>query len=128
MPLVGRYADAWNAPIGLTPEDITDRLAIAREECKRVGRPSCDIEVSAFLVLYSISDVPLAGPVFRLGARVIAGDRVQRSMLAGSPAGIRKKIQSYVDVGVTHVIMNIQPPYDPGLLRRFAAEVMPSFR
>jgi alkanesulfonate monooxygenase SsuD/methylene tetrahydromethanopterin reductase-like flavin-dependent oxidoreductase (luciferase family) len=128
MPLVGRYADGWNAPIGLTPEDIAGRLAIAREACRRAGRPSCDLEVSAFLVLYSITDVPLAGPVSRLAARLIAGERVQRSLLAGSPEGIRRKIQSYVDVGVRHVIMNVQPPYDPALLRRFAGEVMPAFR
>jgi F420-dependent oxidoreductase-like protein len=128
VPLVGRYADGWNAPIGLTPEDITKRITIIREECQRVGRASCDVEVSAFLILYSISDVPLAGPVLRLGARMIAGERVQRSILAGSPDDIRKKIQTYVDVGVTHIIMNVQPPYDGKLLRRFASEVMPSFR
>jgi F420-dependent oxidoreductase-like protein len=128
MPLVGRYADGWNAPIGLTPEDITNRMTIVRAECERAKRPSCDVEVSAFLVLYSITDVPLAGPVSRLAARMIAGDRVQRSLLAGSPDAIRRKIQTYVDVGVRHVIMNVQPPYDPGLLRRFASEVMPAFR
>jgi F420-dependent oxidoreductase-like protein len=128
MPLVGRYADGWNAPIGLGPEDIAKRTAIIRDECKRAGRASCDVEVSAFLVLYSITDVPLAGPVLRLGARMIAGERVQKSVLAGSPDEIRKKIQSYVDVGVTHIIMNIQPKYERQLLERFAADVMPSFR
>jgi F420-dependent oxidoreductase-like protein len=128
MPLVGRYADGWNAPIGLTPEDITRRMAIVRDACAKAGRPSCDIEVSAFLVLYSITDVPLAGPVSGLAARFIAGDRVQRSLLAGSPERIRQKIQGYVDAGVTHIIMNVQPPYDPALLRRFASEVMPTFR
>jgi F420-dependent oxidoreductase-like protein len=128
MPLVGRYADGWNAPLGLTPDDIRDRMTIVRDECTRAGRPSCDIEVSAFLVLYSISDVPLAGPVSRLGARLIAGDRAQRALLAGSASSIRDKIQTYVDAGVSHIIMNIQPPYDPALLRRFANEVMPGFR
>jgi F420-dependent oxidoreductase-like protein len=128
MPLVGRYADGWNAPLGLTPEDITKRLVIVRDECKRAGRQSCDLEVSAFLVLYSISDVPLAGAVSGLAARMIAGERAQRALLAGSPAAIREKIQTYVDAGVSHIIMNVQPPYDPALLRRFASEVMPSFR
>lgn len=128
VPLVGRYGDAWNAPIGLSPEDIQERMKIIQRECDRVGRKPCDIEVSAFLVLYSISDVPLAGPVLRLGARMIAGERVQRSLLAGTPDEIAKKIQSFVDVGVHHIIMNIQPKYDPALLRRFATEVMPRFR
>jgi F420-dependent oxidoreductase-like protein len=129
MPLVGRYADGWNVPIGLSPEDIAKRLTIVRETCGQAGRADCaDIEVSAFLVLYSISDIPLAGPVLGLASRMIAGDRVQKSLLAGSPEAIRKKIQTYVDAGVTHVIMNIQPPYDGKMMRRFASEVMPSFR
>jgi F420-dependent oxidoreductase-like protein len=128
VPLVGRYAQGWNAPIGLTPEEMKERIDIIRAECARVGRSDCDdIEVSAFLVLYSISDVPLAGPVLRLGARMIAGERIQRSVLAGSAGEIAEKLQSYVDVGVDHFIMNVQPEYDPGLLRRFAAEVMPRF-
>jgi F420-dependent oxidoreductase-like protein len=128
VPLVGRYADGWNAPIGLTPEDMKERMDIIEQECERSGRSPCDIEVSAFLVLYSISDVPLAGPVLRLGARMIAGERVQRSLLAGTPDEIAKKIQSYVDIGADHIIMNIQPKYNPGLLRRFAEEVMPRFK
>jgi len=112
----------------MTPQEIAGRLTIVREACTRAGRPSCDIEVSAFLILYSITDVPLAGPVSGFAARMLRGDRIQRSLLAGSSKGISQKIQTYLDVGVNHIIMNVQPPYDPGLLRRFAKEVMPTFR
>ncbi|MCX8072055.1 MAG: LLM class F420-dependent oxidoreductase [Candidatus Binatia bacterium] len=128
VPLVGRYANGWNAPVGLTPDDIRHRKQIIRRACERAGRHDCNIEVSALLILYSISDVPLAGPVLRLGARMIAGERIQRSVLAGSPDEIASKIQGYIDAGVDHIIMNIQPKYDRKLLERFAAEVMPRFR
>lgn len=128
VPLVGRYAQGWNAPIGLTPEDVRERVRIIQEECEKVGREACDVEVSAFFVLYSITDVPLAGPAIRTFARVVAGKRVARSLLAGSADSIANTIQKYVDAGVTHIVMNIQPPYDPELLRRFAREVMPRFR
>lgn len=128
MPLVGRYAQGWNVPIGITPDGIRERLAIVRQECERVGRTPCDIEVSAFLVLYSISDIPLAGPATRLMARLLTDERVAQSILAGSADAIADKIRTYVDAGATHIIMNIQPPYDPELLRRFATEVMPQFR
>jgi alkanesulfonate monooxygenase SsuD/methylene tetrahydromethanopterin reductase-like flavin-dependent oxidoreductase (luciferase family) len=128
MPLVGRYAQAWNAPIRLTPEDIRERITIIKNECRRIGRDPCDVEVSAFLVLYSITDIPLAGPVLRLGARLLADKEIARNVLAGSAAEITKKIQTFVDAGATHIIMNIQPPFDRGLLQRFADEVMPRFR
>jgi F420-dependent oxidoreductase-like protein len=128
MPLVARYADAWNAPIGLTPKGIRTRMDIVHKECERIGRTPCDIEVQAFMVLYKITDVPLVGDAIRLGARVMENKRVARSVLAGSPKDITEQIQPYVDAGVTHVIMNIQPPYDPKLLERFAHEVMPNFQ
>jgi F420-dependent oxidoreductase-like protein len=128
MPLVARYADAWNVPIGVTPKGIENRREIIRAECARIGRTPCDIEVQAFLVLYSITDVPFAGGAIRLGARMMEDKRVAQAILAGSPNEISERIQTYVDAGVTHIIMNIQPPYDPELLQRFAAEVMPKFR
>jgi len=128
MPLVGKYADAWNVPIGVSPKGIKDRMAIVQQACKDAGRTPCDIEVQAFLVLYSITDVPLAGPALQLGARLLTDKRTARSVLAGSPQEITAKIREYTDAGATHIIMNIQPPYDPELLRRFAKEVMPNFR
>jgi len=128
MPLVARYADAWNVPIGVTPEGIKERLEIVRKECARIGRNPCDIEVQAFLVLYSITEVPLAGSAVRLGARIVESKEVAQSILAGSPKEIAAQIQRFVDAGATHIIMNLRPPYDPELLRRFAREVMPRFR
>lgn len=128
MPLVAKYADGWNVPIGVSPAGIKKRMEIVHDECKRLGRTPCDPEVSAFLVLYSISDVPLAGPVLKLGARVIAGKGVSRSVLAGSPQEITDQIRTYVDAGASHIIVHIEPPYDPELLRRFAKEVMPKFQ
>jgi F420-dependent oxidoreductase-like protein len=128
MPLVARYADAWNVPIGVTPKGIEARREIIKAECARVGRTPCDIEVQAFLVLFSITDVPFAGGAVRLGARLIEDKRVAQSILVGSAQQITDHIRTYVDAGATHIIMNIQPPYDAELLRRFATEVMPNFR
>jgi F420-dependent oxidoreductase-like protein len=128
MPLVAKYGDGWNVPIGVSPEGIRKRMEIVRAECQRIGRNPCTPEVSAFLVLYSISDIPLAGPAIHLGARLTTDKRVARSVLAGSASEITDTIRSYVDAGVTHVILHIEPPYDPELLRRFAREVMPNFR
>jgi F420-dependent oxidoreductase-like protein len=127
MPLVGRHAQAWNAPLRLTPDGVRERIKIIKDECRRIGREPCDVEVSAFLVLYKITDIPLAGPILRFGARFMTEKEIARNVLAGSPKAITKKIQTFVDAGATHIIMNIQPPYDRNLLERFAKEVMPNF-
>ena len=84
--------------------------------------------MQAFLILYSISDVPLAGPAMRLGARLMTDKAIARNVLAGSPKEITEKIRTFVDAGATHIVMNIQPPYERELLERFAKEVMPNFR
>lgn len=128
MPLVARYADGWNVPIGVSPQGVKSRLTIIHHECQRLGRTSCDIEVSVFLPLISISKIPLAGPATRLAARALVPGKVARQLLAGSPDEIKAQIQQYVDVGVTHVIVYLRPPFDHDLMRRFATEVMPAFR
>ena len=128
MPLVARYADGWNVPIGVSPQGVKHRLDIIHQECQRLGRTSCDIDVSVLLPLISISKIPLAGPVTRLAARAVVRGKVARQLLAGSPDDIKAQIQSYVDVGVTQVIVYLRPPFDHDLMRRFATDVMPAFR
>jgi hypothetical protein len=37
-------------------------------------------------------------------------------------------VQALVDVGVRHFILSMSPPYDLGMLRTYAKEVVPAFR
>jgi F420-dependent oxidoreductase-like protein len=127
MPLVARYADEWNVPMRMTPADVKERVALLREECARVGREPCNLEVSAFLALVSITDVPMVGPLTRLGARVLYGD-VAHSVLSGSAQRVAARIQEFVDAGATRVIVNLRPPFDEKLLERFASDVMTRVR
>jgi F420-dependent oxidoreductase-like protein len=128
LPLVARYADGWNVPIGVSPQGVQRRLEIIRQECQRLGRTNCDIEVSVLLPLISISKIPLAGPITRLAARTRVPRKIARQLLAGSPDDIQAQIQQYVDAGVTHVILYLRPPFDHDLIRSFATDVMPTFR
>lgn len=124
MPLVGRYAQAWNAPLGLSPDDIRDRVGVIHAECERVGRKPCDVEITALFVLYSMPGIEPKGPVLRLGD-MLNSDEVKPSVLAGTPDAMVEKLRPYVDAGVTHFILNIQPTYSEDLLKRFAEEVIP---
>lgn len=128
MPLVARYADEWNVPIGVSPEGMKERLEAMREECRRLQRDPCAREVSAFLPLVNISNIPLAGPATRLGARLLAGERIAQSVLAGSADGIKSRIREYVEAGATSVIITTRPSLNHDLMRRFAKEIMPAFR
>ena len=128
MPIVARYADEWNVPPGVTPDGVRERLTIVRRKCRRLQRSPCVSNVSVFLPLVNVTNVPLAGPLTRFGARFVVGKQVASSLLAGSPREIRKRIQEYVDAGATRVIITTRPALNRRLMRRFANEVMPAFR
>ena len=128
MPVVARYADEWNVPVGVSPAGLKSRLAAVREECNRINRSPCVREVSVFLPLVNISNVPLAGMATRLGARALVGNKIARSVLAGSAAEIKSRIQEFVEAGATAVILTTRPSLNHDLMRRFASEIAPAFR
>jgi len=128
VPLVARYGDGWNAVTGVGVDGIRERRRIIEEECKRIGRSPCPSYVSVLLPLVAITDVPLAGPVVRLGARAVVKKEVAGSILADSAATIRDRIREFADAGATEIILSLRPPFDRGLLRRFAQDVMPAFK
>src|SRR5207245_1277770 len=103
VPLVARYADGWNASVG--PDGIRERRGIIEAECRRIGRSPCPSEVSVLLPLVAITDIPLAGPVVRFGARALVKKEVAQSILADSPAAIQQRIREYVDAGATEIIL-----------------------
>jgi len=128
VPLVARYADGWNAVSGVTPDGIRERRRIIEDECKRIGRTPCPSYVSVLLPLVAITNVPLAGPVVRFGARAVVKKEVAQSILADSPTAIQQRIREYVDAGATEIILSLRPPFDRALLRRFAQDIMPAFK
>ncbi|MGH7819514.1 MAG: hypothetical protein ACREQ9_07065, partial [Candidatus Binatia bacterium] len=128
MPLVARYANEWNVAVGVPPDGIRSRLEAVRAECRRVKRDPCLRNVSVFLPLANITSVPLAGPLTRLGARLLVDERVARSVLAGSADAIQEQIRGYVEAGATSIVITTRPGINHDLMRRFAAEVMPGLR
>lgn len=128
IPLVARYADGWNAVSGVTPDGIRERRQIIADECKRIGRSPCPTDVSVLLPLVAITKIPLAGPLTRLGARVMVGKETAKAVLADSPATIRARVEEYAAAGVNEVIFSIRPPFSDELLREVATEIMPHFQ
>ena len=127
IPLVGRYADGWNAVTGVDPDGIRERRAIIEQECTRIGRSPCPSDVSVLVPLVAITRIPLAGPVVRFGARAVVRKEVAQAVLADSPKGIQERLRPYVDAGANEIILNLRPPFDRDLLREFAKEIIPAF-
>jgi F420-dependent oxidoreductase-like protein len=117
LDIVARHADMWNS-FG-SPEVFRRKIAVLAEHCRKAGRDPETIEKSVLLQMTLTDDSETA-------RRALKDE--SWGMLAGSPADIRRQIEQYIAVGVTHLIVSLPAPYDYVALRRFAAEVVPAFR
>lgn len=81
-----------------TPEGCRRKIEALTDHCRKIGRDPNTIEKSVLI------PTPL------------------------DSSNIRQQIESYLAAGMTHVLSTLIQPYDHHALRRFAQEVMPTFR
>jgi F420-dependent oxidoreductase-like protein len=96
LRVVAKYADVWNFN-GRDVEMFNHKFNVLREHCSAVGRDPNEIELS-------------------IQARVDY-DNLQNTV---------NQVQEFVDAGVTHIILNLSPPYPDGIVTRLAEEVVPN--
>ncbi len=95
LKVVAKHADIWNFAGG-SPEMFTHKASVLRGHCETVGRNFDDIQLSVQIV---------ANP-----------DDLDTTV---------RTVQTYVDVGATHIILNLRPPFPAGIVARLANEVIP---
>ena len=110
-----RLGDAWH-PVGaipatpLEPDELIQNLVLLRNYAEENGRDPSSINVSMKAPLYD------------------AGNSVEsRRRFSGSPGDVRQDIQTYADLGVTHLIFDFRtsdPHQTEDRMAQFAEEVM----
>jgi alkanesulfonate monooxygenase SsuD/methylene tetrahydromethanopterin reductase-like flavin-dependent oxidoreductase (luciferase family) len=153
LRLAARFAQQW---ISVSTPRFAARCAAEIEaHCREIGRDPLEIEFAQSLGLY-LSDSPaevermLAARLWPNPSAASAGgshaigrpDTAQRRialpdespeecaralLLAGNPDQVRAQVQRYVDAGVTHIVVQAPPPFDPKMFERFGREVMSAF-
>ena len=110
-----RIGDAWH-PVGaipaapLEPEELAESLVLLHRYAEQAGRDPSEIQVSVKAPLYDSGDS--SGP---------------RRRFTGSPDEVRQDVQTYADVGVTHLIFDFRaadPRQTEERMARFSEEVM----
>ena len=111
-----RIGNAWH-PVGavpatpLEPEELAGNIAYLRMHAERAGRDPMSIDISMKAPIYDAS-------LDQGGAR---------RRFSGSPEAVRKDIDTYARLGVTHLIFDFRSP-DPSetedRMSRFAEDVM----
>jgi F420-dependent oxidoreductase-like protein len=127
LRIVARHADAWNG-FG-SPEVFRRKIALLAEHCRAEGRDVERIEKSVLLPAF-LGDNPAAWEPMVQGYAMYQGispDEARGWMLLGSPAAMVDQIERFLAAGVTHFILQLNL-FNPDVMARFAAEVMPSFR
>jgi alkanesulfonate monooxygenase SsuD/methylene tetrahydromethanopterin reductase-like flavin-dependent oxidoreductase (luciferase family) len=100
QPLAARQADMWDFFSG-DPQGAKQICEKFDAICRRVGRDPTQIEKSTSL---------------------------RPSQLAGAKDEAREYLQAFADAGVRHFVITLSAPYDREFLRRFAKDVIPTFR
>ena len=110
-----RIGNAWH-PVGaipatpLEPEELAENLVYLREYAEKAGRDPSEIQVSVKAPLYDSGDS--GGP---------------RRRFTGSAEEVCQDVQTYADVGVTHLIFDFRtadPHQTEERMARFSEEVM----
>lgn len=96
LRVTAQYADIWNFGGGTT-ETFEHKVKVLHDHCAAIGRDPAEIELSVqVLVNYDNLGETLA------------------------------TLQSYVNAGATHLILNLRYPYPDGIVARLAEEVVPN--
>ncbi len=128
LKVIAKHADIWNT-FG-SPAVFRHKIAVLGEHCDAVGRRLADIEVSwAGLTVITESRSEKDAAVARMAAAFGAPpEQVEPGLLVGSVAEISERIHRLIEAGVTHFIPIANAPFASSTIRRFAEEIMPTFR
>lgn len=103
QPLAARHADIWHFFVRGDGPDAARKICTNFDAiCRQVGRDPAAVEKSTSLR--------------------------PTSWTQGTGKELRAQVQALADAGVEHLILSLRAPFDRGILRGFAKEVMPAFR
>jgi len=128
LRVIAKHANQWNT-FG-SPELFRHKIGVLHNHCNTIGRSTDEIEISwagAAAVTESSSEKEEA--VRRVAERFGSSpEQVEPGLLIGSVDELRERIRQFIDVGVTHFILLVAAPFHHKSIRRFAEEVIPSFK
>lgn len=128
LRIVAKYADATN--VSGTPEEVKHKFEVLDGHCRDIGRDPSTIRRTIQAPLFMTDDEAfrqrvLTGMSAALGS---TPEEAARSLLIGSVAEIKVKVQEFVDAGVQEFMLALWPRFHRDSLLRFSKEVIPAFK
>ena len=110
LKIVAKHADTYNHPFG-SPLEIRKKITVLKEHCNDLRKSYNDIELSVLLpciIQESEKDVLMRINKWKKKNENISAflKRKSGSYTIGTPEKILLGLQQYIDLGITHFILN----------------------
>ncbi|MGD0944803.1 MAG: TIGR03560 family F420-dependent LLM class oxidoreductase [Acidimicrobiales bacterium] len=126
LRLAARHATIWN--MQGSPGKCAERAALLERCCEDAGRDFGEIELSVhpLLALARTHEEAeaLASRTAASNGQELEGQRGH--WLLGTPPEVVDQLRSYAEVGISHWVIGVSPPFDMVQLRLLREEVLPA--
>ena len=108
LKVVAKHADRYNHPCG-SIELLKRKISILKEHCATIGRNPKEIEYSILIACLIGEDKVIKEMVYQRKKQVHGMQQVreeENASLVGSPENIISGLNRYINIGITHFIMD----------------------
>jgi len=130
LRVVAELADRCNFGGSITPQRYKELVEVLDEHCKKVGRKTDQIE-KTLIVDYTViakNKTALEEKIRKFKPKGASKSQFIEGNLVGTPEQIKSRIEEFIDVGVTYIMMRFPDMMKNEPLQLFADKVMPAFQ
>jgi len=125
LRLVAKYANACN--VFGSPETVKRKFGILREHCRAVGRDYDDIVKTKLCAVVIDKDSDTLSHRVSEAFNKWPDEMRNEFVISGNPDEVRRKIETFKDVGVDYMIVSFEPKRELESLRLFGDEISRRF-
>ncbi|HEX2182746.1 MAG TPA: LLM class F420-dependent oxidoreductase, partial [Rubrobacteraceae bacterium] len=114
--------------VGGEPERLRHKFGVLRGHCEDLGRDYEEITRSTSVNVFLLEDGDDPEEATALARRGMNFDKYSQQFIVGTAEEIVERLRPRVDAGVNYFITYMpRVAYEPGMVERFAREVIPAF-
>ena len=122
LKIVAKYADACN--LFGSPETVRKKLDILKEHCKSVGRDYNSILKTKLGAVIIDDNYDMAKNRVRQTLRGIPEEQIKEFVIYGTPEDVSRQIDTFEQVGIQYLIVDLEPHRELEALDTFAGKVI----
>jgi F420-dependent oxidoreductase-like protein len=122
LKIVAKYADACN--LFGSPETVRKKLDVLKDHCKSVGRDYDSILKTKLGAIIVDENNDMAKNRVQQTFRGIPEEQIKEFVIYGTPENISRQIETFEQVGIQYLIVDLEPYRELEALDTFASKVI----